>query len=117
PVEFYRVVVRFGNGTNEEVEVRERIPAGGQTRAIDLRGNDRVINSIEFFYGKANWRPGARPRVTLYGDKFEYRPGPCALLGQTTVDGQRVRDTIAIGRSEGMFRFPPRRFSGPPVEF
>ncbi len=117
PVEFYRVVVRFGNGANEEVEVRERIPAGGQTRAIDLRGNDRVINSVEFFYGKASWRPGARPRVTLYGDKFEYRPGPWVLLGQTTVDGQRDRDTIAIGRSEGRFRSIQLRVAGAPVEF
>ena len=67
PVEFYRVVVRFGNGTNEEVEVRDYIPAGGQTRAIDLRGNDRVISSVEFLYSKARWRAGARPRVSLYG--------------------------------------------------
>jgi hypothetical protein len=67
PVEFYRVVVNYGNGQNEEVEVRDRIPAGGQTRAIDLRGNERVINSVDFFYGKANWRPGVRPKVALYG--------------------------------------------------
>jgi hypothetical protein len=30
-VEFQRVVVRYGNGTSEEVELRDRIPAGGQT--------------------------------------------------------------------------------------
>ena len=66
PVEFYRVVVRYGNGTSDEVEVREHIPAGGQTRPIDLRGDDRVISSVDFFYGKANWRYGARPRVRLY---------------------------------------------------
>jgi hypothetical protein len=65
PVEFQRVVVRYGNGTSEEVEFRNRIPAGGQTRAIDLRGNDRVISSVEFIYNKANWR-SARPRVSLY---------------------------------------------------
>jgi hypothetical protein len=118
PVEFYRVVVRFGNGANEEVEVRERIPAGGQTRAIDLRGADRVINSVEFFYGKGNWRPSARPRVTLYGEKFiAPRPGPWVLLGQTTVDGQRDRDTIAIGRSEGRFHSIQLRVAGAPVEF
>ncbi|HEU0179886.1 MAG TPA: hypothetical protein VFV58_37105 [Blastocatellia bacterium] len=67
PVEFQRVVVNYGNGTKEEVEVRDRIPAGGQTRAIDLRGNDRVINSVEFLYSKGTWRPNARPRVSLYG--------------------------------------------------
>jgi hypothetical protein len=67
PVEFQRVVVRYGNGTSEEVEFRDNIPAGGQTRAIDLRGDDRVISSVDFLYSKARWRHGARPRVTLYG--------------------------------------------------
>jgi hypothetical protein len=67
PVEFQRVVVRYANGTSEEVEFRDFIQAGGQTRAIDLRGNDRVISSVEFLYSKAGWRRGARPRVSLYG--------------------------------------------------
>jgi len=67
PVEFQRVVVYYGNGTKEEVEVRENIRAGGQTRAIDLRGNDRVINSVEFLYSKGTWRPGVRPKVAIYG--------------------------------------------------
>jgi hypothetical protein len=117
PVEFQRVVVRFANGTSEEVEVRDYIPAGGQTRAIDLRGNDRVISSVEFLYSKARWRHGARPRVALYGEKVDHRPGPWVLLGQTTVDGQRDRDTIAIGRSEGRFRSIQLRVAGAPVEF
>jgi hypothetical protein len=117
PVEFQRVVVRFANGTSEEVEFRDYIPAGGQTRAIDLRGNDRVISSVDFLYSRARWRHGARPRVTLYGDKFIPRPAPWALLGQTTVDGQRDRDTIAIGRSEGRFRSIQLRVFGAPVEF
>jgi hypothetical protein len=117
PVEFQRVVVRFANGTSEELEFRDYIPAGGQTRAIDLRGNDRVIGSVEFLYSKARWRQGARPRVALYGEKVDHRPGPWVLLGQTTVDGQRDRDTIAIGRSEGRFRSIQLRVAGAPVEF
>jgi hypothetical protein len=67
PVEFQRVVVRYANGTSEEVEFSDYIPAGGQTRAIDLRGDDRVISSVDFLYSKARWRRGARPRVALYG--------------------------------------------------
>ncbi len=127
PVEFQRVVVRFANGTSEEVEFRDYIPAGGQTRAIDLRGNDRVINSVEFLYSKARWRHGARPRVALYGDKFNRvalygdkfnpRPGPWVLLGQTTVDGFKDRDRIVIGRSEGRFQSIQLRVTGAPVEF
>ncbi|MBO0721847.1 MAG: hypothetical protein J2P41_13545 [Blastocatellia bacterium] len=65
PVELQRVVVHFTNGSSEDIEFHYRIPAGGQTRAIDLPGNERVINSVEFLYSKANWR-GALPRVSLY---------------------------------------------------
>jgi hypothetical protein len=118
PVEFQRVVVNYGNGTSEELDVRENIRHGGQTRPIDLRGTDRIINSVDFLYSKGSWRPSARPRVTLYGVKFAApRPGPWALLGQTTVDGQRDRDRIAIGRSEGRFHSIQLRVTGAPVEF
>src|SRR5262245_31962851 len=46
PVEFQRVVVNYANGTSEEVEFRDYIQAGGQTRSIDLRGHERSINSV-----------------------------------------------------------------------
>jgi hypothetical protein len=67
PIEFYRVVVHYANGRSEEVGVRERIPAGGQTRAIDLRGDERAIDSVEFFYARGRWGYGREPRVRLYG--------------------------------------------------
>ena len=66
PVEFNHVVVHYGNGTNEEIQVRQKIRAGGSTRDIDLRGGDRVIESVEFWYEKARWRE-RRPTVELYG--------------------------------------------------
>src|SRR5262247_2732940 len=67
PIEFYRVVVHYANGRSEEVDVRHRIPAGGQTRAIDLRGDERAIDSVEFFYARGRWGSGREPRVRLYG--------------------------------------------------
>ncbi|MGH9753750.1 MAG: hypothetical protein ACREA2_13300 [Blastocatellia bacterium] len=67
PIEFHRVVVHYANGRREEVDVRRRIPPGGQTRAIDLRGDERAINSVEFVYGKGRWGYGREPRVRLYG--------------------------------------------------
>ena len=51
---------------DEELEFRERINAGGQTRPLDLRGSDRVIKSVEFWYEKARWGEH-RPTVELYG--------------------------------------------------
>jgi hypothetical protein len=66
PIEFDRVVVHYASGADDEVPIRSRIPAGGSTRPIDLRGGDRAIESVEIWYGKA--RPGSRrPKLRLYG--------------------------------------------------
>ena len=66
PVEFYRVVVNYANGTNEEIVLRDRIPAGGQTRVLDLRGDNRVISSIDFRYAQGHGWPRFHPRVSVY---------------------------------------------------
>jgi hypothetical protein len=63
-IRFDRVIVRYGNGSQEELAVRDLIPAGGQTRIIDLPGDRRIIRSVDLWYGKATWR--RRPKV-LYG--------------------------------------------------
>jgi hypothetical protein len=65
-VDFYRVVVHYANGGRQEVELRNTIPAGGETRAIDLRGGERVIRSVEFWYD-ANTARGRRAVVRLFG--------------------------------------------------
>ncbi|HEV7681782.1 MAG TPA: hypothetical protein VGO68_06645, partial [Pyrinomonadaceae bacterium] len=65
-VSFNRVVVHFGNGSDEELQFREVIKPGGSTRAMDLRGRRRIIKSVEFWYEKANWG-STRPTVRLYG--------------------------------------------------
>jgi hypothetical protein len=64
-IEFQRVVVHYANGESEEVAVRERIPAGGTTRAIDLRGDRRFLKSVELWYSRGGWR--TRPEVVLFG--------------------------------------------------
>jgi hypothetical protein len=64
-VEFDRVIVHFGNGSEETLPIRHRIPSGGRTDAIDLPGERRVIQSVEMWYSKARWEH--RPKVSLYG--------------------------------------------------
>lgn len=49
-VEIYKCTIVFGDGSTQEVEMRDRIPAGGQSRIIDLKGNHRVIQKIIFWY-------------------------------------------------------------------
>lgn len=53
----YDLDVRYGNGANDDIPIRLLIPQGGQTRAIDLRANNRYIRYVRFKYGKfANLR-------------------------------------------------------------
>jgi hypothetical protein len=134
-IEFQRVVVRFENGENSEVEVRDRIPAGGQTRAIDLPGDNRRIDAVEVWYGQANggmwgnWGNWGRRRPTLrlYGlpgganmdtnarqnnngrERWEY-------LGQSNVDGMRDHDSIRVN-ARGAFRAIQLRVQGGEIEF
>jgi hypothetical protein len=66
PIEFYRVLVHYGNGSDEEIAIRNRINAGGKTRVIDLRGRDRVIESVEVWYARAKY-DSAKPKLRLFG--------------------------------------------------
>jgi len=63
-IRLYRVVVHFANGGSQELETRDLIPAGGETRAMDLRGDERVIRNIEIWYEAKSIGPrGAVVRV------------------------------------------------------
>ena len=66
PVEFERVVVHFKNGDEQVVDMREHIEAGGQTREIDLSGDERVIQSVTFTYHTSE-RGEGRALVQLWG--------------------------------------------------
>lgn len=66
PVEVSRMVVHFGNGERHTVQLRARIGAGGESRAIDLPGRDRVIRSVEFWYD-AETLGGRQAVVRLWG--------------------------------------------------
>lgn len=49
-VEFKDVDIVYGNGQRDDVRIRNRIRAGGETRAIDLKGGDRFIKRVEMVY-------------------------------------------------------------------
>jgi hypothetical protein len=65
-VDFHRVTVHFGNGGSQGIQMRNTIPAGGESRAIDLEGDDRVINRVEFWYDANTFR-GRVGMVRLLG--------------------------------------------------
>jgi hypothetical protein len=56
PVEIDNVKVTFGNGHTQDLNVRDKIQAGGSTRSIDLQGdvNERVIRRVDFDYRTAS---------------------------------------------------------------
>jgi hypothetical protein len=65
PIEFDHIVVHYGDGEPQTLEVRDVIRVGGRTRAIPLDG-DRIVKSLELWYSKANPNSG-KPEVTLWG--------------------------------------------------
>ena len=67
-VDFHRVVIHYKAGDDQTVDMRHTIPAGGETRAIDLQGHDRVIKNVEFWYDAKSFS-GKKAVVTLYGLK------------------------------------------------
>jgi hypothetical protein len=59
-VRFVNVTVVYGTGASDDLELRDVIPAGGKSRALDLRGGNRVIKRVQFVYeAKSLGRRGA----------------------------------------------------------
>lgn len=67
PIEFDHIVVHYGNGESETLQVRDVIAAGKHSRAIPLQG-DRIVQSFEVWYGKAS-SSSAKPELNLWGLK------------------------------------------------
>ena len=64
-VEFRDLEIRFANGDVQDVRLRRVIPKGGESRAIDLEGRDRVIRSIVLHYDAQSL--GGSARVDVWG--------------------------------------------------
>jgi hypothetical protein len=66
-VQFRDMKIHFANGETQDVALRDKIPAGGESRVIDVEGpGDRVIRSIELRYD-AQSLLGKKARVRVYG--------------------------------------------------
>ena len=67
PIQFDHVVIHYGNGTAETLPVAVRIPAGARSQRIVLPGGERVIQSLELWYNRANPGDPRKPEVRLFG--------------------------------------------------
>jgi hypothetical protein len=59
----YDLKVVYRNGDIDHIPVRWHIPQGGGTRVIDLKGGDRYIKTVQFWYGKL---PNGRGRTYVH---------------------------------------------------
>ena len=66
PVNMQKLVVHYGNGETEDIELRNNFRAGSESRVIDLPGNKRVIQKIVFWYDTKNLARG-KALVEVWG--------------------------------------------------
>lgn len=65
-IEMLDLKVVYGNGQPDDLTVRSRIRAGGETRAIDLKGERRAIQEVQMVYkSRSNFK--GRATVEVYG--------------------------------------------------
>lgn len=59
----HRMIVHYGNGTKEEIQLRHNFSRRSGSRVIDLKGNKRIIKKVVFFYDSKNLQ---RSRATMH---------------------------------------------------
>jgi hypothetical protein len=104
-VEIHDIVVYFNNGTAFRPNVRHYFRGGERSRTIDLPGDARVVNRVDFLYG--NLPRGLRAKVTLWGKAGAapvdtWQSGGWVELGDKLVSRRGV-ERIKVGRNKGGF--------------
>ena len=64
---FDRLVVHFAGGASQEFVISGHLRSEVTDYPVDAPGDDRAIESVEFWYYKQPW--AHNPRVTLYGTR------------------------------------------------
>jgi hypothetical protein len=64
-VEFDHLLVHFQNGETQNLRASFAVRDGSNSPTIDLKGNQRNVDSVELWYKRGNW--GSKPQVTLFG--------------------------------------------------
>ena len=67
-VEFKKVTVTYESGDPEEIDIRDTVRRGGKTRAIDLKGGNRVIKKVLIAF-KVDKDADRDARIILLGHK------------------------------------------------
>jgi len=67
-VEFKKVTITYENGDPEQVDIRDKVRRGGKSRAIDLKGGNRVIKKVVIAF-KLEKEADRDARIVLMGHK------------------------------------------------
>lgn len=68
PLNMQKMIVRYDDGAPENIEVRNEIPKGGESREIDLKGGKRKLKNVEFWFDTKGILNG-KAEVILFGAK------------------------------------------------
>ena len=66
PLKMYDMKVYFDNGEIQDVSIRALIRQGGESRQIDLNGDIRHLDKIEFWYETKGFMKG-KATMNVYG--------------------------------------------------
>lgn len=53
-INMHKLVVHYGNGQTDEIELRNNFAPGSESRVLDLVGNKRIIQKVVFWYDTKN---------------------------------------------------------------
>jgi hypothetical protein len=107
--------VIYGNGERDDIPVRARIPQGGTSGVLDLRGQDRGIDRIEMIYARVpNFR--GRARICAEGHRVQAAALNWVQLGCRDVDLNLDRDVVEVDRRDDRFTALRLRAAGNAVQ-
>lgn len=62
----HKVIVSYGNGSRDEINVKHEFKKGSTSRVLDLNGKGRIVKKITFWYDTKN-RSSRKATVQVYG--------------------------------------------------
>lgn len=66
-INMHRCMITFENGEKQEIEIKYQFTAGGE-KTVDLKGNNRIIEKITFWYDTKN-KSSKKAVVEVWGKK------------------------------------------------
>ena len=54
-INMHKCTIHFGNGEKQTVTLKSNFSRGGESRVIDLKGGNRVIKKVVFWYDTKNY--------------------------------------------------------------